>query len=101
MTQRGAITKARRLSALPELLERKPRTTAELAKHFAVPRRTVQRDLETLREEGYGVESPERGLYLIPSSPPTSTQSKRSPFTPPPGSSTTTPQHATRTTAPL
>ncbi len=69
-TERGAITKARRLSALPELLKRKPRTTAELAEHFAVPRRTIQRDLETLREEGYGVESPERGLYLIPSSPP-------------------------------
>ena len=73
VSERGAITKARRLAALPDLLKQKARTTAELAEHFGVPKRTIQRDLETLRGAEYGIESPERGLYLIPSSPSTLT----------------------------
>lgn len=65
----GAVTKARRLAAIPELLKLKPRTTHELAVRFGVPIRSIQRDLETLREEGLGIEEVRRGLYQIPASP--------------------------------
>ncbi len=63
------MTKARRLAQLPELLRLKPRTTRELSKRLEVPPRTVQRDLETLRDEGYGIEEVSRGLYQLPSPP--------------------------------
>jgi predicted DNA-binding transcriptional regulator YafY len=62
----SALIKARRLAALPELLRLKPRTTSELARHFGVPVRTVQRDLRTLRESGEVIEQPRRGLYRLP-----------------------------------
>ena len=67
-TQRwGAIGKARRLAEIPQLLQLKPRTTHELVERFGVPVRTIQRDLETLRDAGEGIEEIRRGLYTIPS----------------------------------
>lgn len=51
---------------MPDLLRARPRTTRELAERFGVPVRTVQRDLETLREMGEGVEEVRRGLHTIP-----------------------------------
>lgn len=63
------MSKARRLTEIPKLLRRKPRTTSELVEHFGVPVRTVQRDLVTLREAGEGIEEVQRGLYTIPSAP--------------------------------
>ena len=69
-TQRwGAIGKARRLAEIPQLLQLKPRTTHELVERFGVPVRTIQRDLETLRDAGEGIEEVRRGLYTIPSAP--------------------------------
>lgn len=62
-----AISKARRLAELPSLLALRPRTTRDLAARFGVPPRTVQRDLETLRESGQGIEETKRGHYFIPS----------------------------------
>lgn len=41
-------TKAIRLSEIPKLLELKPRTTKELAEHFGVAQRAIQRDLQML-----------------------------------------------------
>lgn len=63
--------KVARLWELRELLERKARTTAELAKHFNVPVRTVQRDLETLRSLGVDVAQLKRGHYQIAAKPTT------------------------------
>jgi len=63
---RGAVSKARRLAEIPKLLRLKPRTSRELAERFGVPLRTVQRDLETLREMGEGLEEVRRGLYALP-----------------------------------
>lgn len=51
---------------MPDLLRLKPRSTRELAERFGVPVRTVQRDLETLRDMGEGVEVVSRGLHAIP-----------------------------------
>lgn len=59
-------SRARRLAAMPDLLRLKPRSTRELAERFGVPVRTVQRDLETLRDMGEGVEVVSRGLHAIP-----------------------------------
>lgn len=54
---RSAIqAKAFRLFELQRLLREKPRTAAELAAHFGVARRSVQRDLRALQEAGYGLE---------------------------------------------
>lgn len=64
--QRRATCEARRLVALAELLRLKPRRTSELAERFGVSVRTVQRDLEALRDMGEGVEAVSRGRYRIP-----------------------------------
>ena len=69
MCPRAAINKVRRLIELNQLLQLKPRTTRELANRFEVPVRTVQRDLETLREAGEGIEEISRGVYVIPAAP--------------------------------
>jgi predicted DNA-binding transcriptional regulator YafY len=63
--------KVARLWELRELLERKARTTAELAEHLDVPMRTVQRDLETLRTLGVDIEQPKRAHYRIAAQPTT------------------------------
>ena len=52
-----------------ELLRSRPRSTAELAAHFGVPRRTVQRDLQALRETGEPITELSRGRYAMPASP--------------------------------
>jgi predicted DNA-binding transcriptional regulator YafY len=52
-----------------ELLQSKPRTTAELAAHFGVPQRTVQRDLQALREAGKPIEEISSRHYALPASP--------------------------------
>jgi predicted DNA-binding transcriptional regulator YafY len=64
----SAIYKARRLAELPSLLSVRARTTKELAERFGVPQRTIQRDLETLRDSGQGIVESKRGHYFIPSS---------------------------------
>lgn len=64
--ERAAVRKARRLASIPELLRLKPRTASELAERLGVPVRTIQRDLEALREMGEGIEEVRRGVYLIP-----------------------------------
>lgn len=61
-----AIRKVERLWELRELLTNRARTSTELASHFGVPPRTIQRDLETLRDAGVGLEELKRGLYRIP-----------------------------------
>lgn len=66
---RGPRAKSRRLVAIPELLRLKARTTVELAERLGVPVRTIQRDLESLREEGEGISELKRGLYYIPTPP--------------------------------
>ncbi|WP_245872942.1 helix-turn-helix transcriptional regulator [Deinococcus planocerae] len=48
--------KAWRLFELQRLLREKPRTAQELADHFGVARRSVQRDLRALAEGGHGLE---------------------------------------------
>ncbi len=65
----GIISKARRLASIPEALRLKPYTTRELAERFNVPIRSIQRDLETLRSEGLGIEEVKRGFYHIPTGP--------------------------------
>lgn len=60
--------KALRLFKLKELLHLRPRRVSELAKHFGVTGRTVERDLEDLRQAGEGVEKKDHA-YFIPSSP--------------------------------
>lgn len=65
----STLTKARRLMATLELLRARARTTAELAAHFGVPRRTVQRDLQVLREAGEAIDEVSRGRYAMPASP--------------------------------
>lgn len=63
------VTKIERLWEMRELLERKPRTTAELAERFSAPQRTIQRDLATLRELGITVRQVKRGVYTIDAKP--------------------------------
>ncbi len=53
------LGKAQRLTELLELLKLKAWTSRELAERFGVPIRTVQRDLDTLRESGHGVATSE------------------------------------------
>ena len=48
--------KAWRLFELQRLLQGKPRTAQELADHFGVTKRSVQRDLQALEHDGQGLE---------------------------------------------
>ena len=59
------LGKAQRLNELLELLRLKAWSTRELAARFGVPVRTVQRDLRSLKESGYGVRSPSRGFHTL------------------------------------
>ena len=62
------LGKAQRLTGLLELLRLKAWSTKELATRFGVPIRTVQRDLKSLKESGYDVLSPSRGLHTLDAS---------------------------------
>lgn len=68
-SSRGPRAKSRRLVTIPDLLRLKARTTVELAERLGVPVRTIQRDLESLREAGEGIAEIRRGLYHIPTPP--------------------------------
>lgn len=58
--------KAWRLFEMQRLLRDRPRTVRELAHYFEVDRRSIQRDLQAMIEDGQGVER--RGhSYLLPS----------------------------------
>ena len=56
-TERATRKKVRRLFDLMELLQAKDRGTQELAQMFRVPQRTIQRDLDDLRDMALGLES--------------------------------------------
>ena len=58
--------KAQRLAAIPELLRRRPRTTRELSTHFKVPVRTIQRDLQDLRNLGHTIDKDDLERYSLP-----------------------------------
>ncbi|GGR11483.1 helix-turn-helix transcriptional regulator [Deinococcus ruber] len=55
-TERATRKKVRRLFDLMELLQAKDRSTQELAQMFRVPQRTIQRDLDDLRDMALGLE---------------------------------------------
>lgn len=61
--------KAVRLYRLQQLLREKPRTAQELADYFGVAKRSVQRDLEVLRQTQEGFGSAKSG-YFITAPPP-------------------------------
>lgn len=61
------MPRARRLQSLLELLRLKPRTTRELCERFDVDIRTIQRDIELLKDEGEGIEDGPNDTYFIPS----------------------------------
>lgn len=65
------IAKARRLAELAERLRTRPRRVTDLAREYGVSRRTIERDLESLRQMGTPLEVrdhhywvPERGSAL-------------------------------------
>lgn len=64
--EKRSYRKSRRLIKIKELLELKPRSTAELAEQLGVSQRTVQRDLDDLRCLYPGLQEDGRGLYFIP-----------------------------------
>lgn len=47
------LTKTLRLIELVDLMKRRPRGVGELAAHFGTTRRTIERDLDTLRDSDY------------------------------------------------
>lgn len=57
--------KSRRLIKIKELLELRPRSTAELAAQLGVSQRTVQRDIEELRCLYPGLQEDGQGRYFI------------------------------------
>jgi biotin operon repressor len=92
--------RALRLARLRERLADRPRGVGELARSLGVTRRTIERDLQTLRDEmGVPVEVDDQHRYSIESAPSLSTTSRRSPPTAPCASSST-PASASSTTAP-
>ncbi|GMA16866.1 transcriptional regulator [Deinococcus metallilatus] len=60
--------KARRLSRLVHELEARRSTTAQLAQRFGVGQRSIQRDIEALREMGHDVVEHRNKEYSIPRS---------------------------------
>ncbi|NTY02415.1 YafY family protein [Deinococcus sp. JMULE3] len=58
--------KSQRLTALLAELQARPQTTAQLAATFGVGQRSVQRDLEALRQMGHAVHEETPGTYVIP-----------------------------------
>ncbi|MDZ7801784.1 MAG: WYL domain-containing protein [Trueperaceae bacterium] len=57
--------KAQRLTELVDLLQRRPRGVGELAQRFGVTRRTIERDLEAVREMGHALQE-EDHRYALP-----------------------------------
>jgi len=58
-------TRAARLMELVEQLKLRPWRVGELARHYGVSERSIERDLKTLEEMGYPVESRTRGEYQL------------------------------------
>lgn len=58
--------RAKRLAALADKLRQAPRTTEQLAAHFGVTRRSIQRDLLALSQMEHRVTRDHRGAYHIP-----------------------------------
>ncbi|WP_425148719.1 helix-turn-helix transcriptional regulator [Deinococcus sp.] len=65
-TEPATRRKVRRLFDITELLRIKARSSLELAQMFGVPQRTVQRDLEDLRDMGLGLEAASGHRYSLP-----------------------------------
>ncbi len=61
-----AVARAKRLYELVELLSSRPWSVAELAEYFGASRRTVERDLEALKELGQAPVRVARGRYRLP-----------------------------------
>jgi len=61
----GQEAKSARLLQMAEALKLRPMRVGELARRFGVSERTVERDLEALRDLGFPVERLARGLYRI------------------------------------
>ncbi|WP_337845687.1 WYL domain-containing protein [Thermus sp.] len=59
-----------RLMDMVERLKLKPHRVKELAERYGVTERTVERDLQTLQEQGYPVERVGRGQYALRDVPP-------------------------------
>jgi predicted DNA-binding transcriptional regulator YafY len=57
--------KTARLMDLVDRLALRPHGVGELARRYGVTERTVERDLEALREQGYAVERVGRGQYAL------------------------------------
>ena len=60
--------KAARLTDLQQRLTLRPYGVAELARHYGVTRRTIERDLQTLRDLGHGLIE-DRHRYALPDRP--------------------------------
>ncbi len=66
-----ATARAKRLFELVELLSSRPWSVAELTEYFGTSRRTIERDLEALKELGQSPTRVARGRYqLLPKSSP-------------------------------
>ncbi|GAA5336045.1 helix-turn-helix transcriptional regulator [Thermus hydrothermalis] len=66
----ASLPKSARLLDMVDRLRLRPYRVSELARHFGVSERTVERDLEALSLQGYPVERVGRGVYRIPDRPP-------------------------------
>ncbi len=66
----ASVSKSARLLEMVERLRLRPYRVVELARHFGVSERTIERDLEALSLQGYPVEPVRRGVYHIPDRPP-------------------------------
>jgi predicted DNA-binding transcriptional regulator YafY len=64
--EKRAYRKTRRMIEIKELLELKPRSTAELAAQLGVSQRTIQRDLDDLRHLYPDLTEDGQGLYCLP-----------------------------------
>lgn len=62
--------KAWRLFELQRLLREKPRSAEELAEHFGVTKRSVQRDLQALLADGQGLQRRQHRYWLPATQPP-------------------------------
>ncbi|GEM46309.1 helix-turn-helix transcriptional regulator [Deinococcus cellulosilyticus] len=65
----SALPRAKRLQKILELLRLKPRTCQELAERFNRSVRSIQRDIEVLKDDGEGIEDLPGDRYFIPSLP--------------------------------
>ena len=56
-----ATSKAQRLAEIPELLKLRPRSSKELAVHYGIPQRTIQRYIADIRDMGIPIV--QEGIY--------------------------------------